>query len=219
MHIEKRDITGHDLRKAQRFGPARLTSCTATACSVVCLDFDQRVSFEGIEATRCFAKNCFVQGAILRECVFNGFRSSGNFFRALSCLYDRVTLRGRLGRLMLVPSGSPEMRRFDAQLAPEQAKVPWALDISGAEVDELDIRGVPADLIRRDTNTQAIVRAAVIRDRKWQSVASGVSRIIIELMLGRGDDSCVIVAPKRHGKRFAERMHQIEALRAAGLAE
>lgn len=64
-----------------------------------------------------------------------------------------------------------------------------------------------------------MVYAETVRGTDWKAVAKGVARIVIELMFENGEDSCVIIAPKRHRTNFAEVMGQIDALRATGLAE
>jgi hypothetical protein len=63
------------------------------------------------------------------------------------------------------------------------------------------------------------VYAETARGTDWKAVTTGVARIGIQLMFENGEDSCVIIAPKRHRTDFAKVMAQIEALRAAGLAE
>jgi hypothetical protein len=217
-YLDKGVFTKRQYRGSATFADAQLSACVFESCQVICLDYNHRVRFKAIEASRCTMKNCTVRGAIFQECRAEHLRSSGTT-RLLSCLYDRVTLSGRLDNLMLKPTWAPETADFDAQLAKEQSGVDWALDISGIESKELDIRGIPADLIRRDEETQALVRAEVVQAADWQSVAEGASRFGILLMLEQGEPSCVIVAPKRNKKMFAEVMKQIRALRKAGLAE
>jgi hypothetical protein len=216
--FEKKSYTRLHHRTSAELRNAAFVSCSFDGCQIVCLDFAERVRLEHIEAERCGIKNSTVWGAVFRHCRISHLRSWG-MLRVLSCSFDAVTLTGRFDRLMIMPTWAPETKAFDAALAKEQAAVDWALDISGAEVRELDIRGIPADLIRRDEETQALVRASVVRAADWQRVVAGMAYFSIEGMLTWKQPSCVIVAPKRNKARFTEVMREIAALRKAGLAE
>jgi hypothetical protein len=216
--LEKRSYDRLSYRSAAELGDARLVSCSFDGCEIVCLDFDDRVVVERVDAVRCGVKNSTVRGAVFRRCRVEHLRSWGTL-RVLSCLFDGVTLTGRFDRLVIMPTWAPETAAFDAKLAKEQAAVEWALDIAGAEAHELDLRGIPADLVRRDEETQALVRASVVRQANWKRVVDGISYFSIEGMLEQNQPSCVIVAPKRNKARFAEVMREIKALRKAGLAE
>jgi hypothetical protein len=216
--LEKKAYARRSYRTTAELRDVDLVACSFDGCEIVCLDFAKRTKVERVVAERCAVKNSTVRGAIFRHCRAEHLRSWGTL-RVLSCMFDGVTLTGRFDRLMIMPTWAPETKAFDAALAKEQAAVDWALDIAGAEVHELDIRGIPADLIRRDEETQALVRASVVRDADWQSVVGGIAYASIDVMLEQGDPSCVIVAPKRKKDQFADVMGQIRALRKAGLAE
>jgi len=217
-HFVKQAFSRLHYRGAAKLEDAELTSCSFDGCKVVCLDHRERVTVERVNAARCSEKSSTIRGMILRQCRITDLKSSGLLIVS-SCLFDRVTLSGRFDRLMVTPTWAPETAAFDAELAKEQSNVDWALDISETEAKALDIRGIPADLIRRDEETQALVRADIVREADWENVATGIARFAILLMLERNQPSCVIVAPKRNKKKFAEVMLQISTLRKAGLAE
>jgi hypothetical protein len=216
--FEKQAFARLSYRSTAELEDAAFVSCSFDGCEIVCLDFAKRVKFERVDIERCGVKNCTVRGAIFKDCTITHLRSWG-MLRVLSCLFDKVRLAGRFDRLMVMPTWAPETKSFDAALAKEQTQVEWALDISAAEVKELDIRGIPADLVRRDEETQALVRAAIVREADWRNIVDGIAYVSIELMLEQGDPSAVIVAPKRNKERFAEVMREITALRRVGLAE
>jgi hypothetical protein len=131
--IENKTFGRQQIRDASTLGPASLVSCTFDGCRITCTDYDQRAIVERVEARGCTVTKCGLRGAVFAECTIESLRTGGGLFQAWSCLYDKVTLAGKFDHLMLAPMRFPESEEFDAQLAREQAKVDWALDISGVE--------------------------------------------------------------------------------------
>ena len=113
---------------------------------------------------------------------------------------------------------------FAAARARFYAATDWALYISRAEVLELEIEGVPADLIRRDPATQAIVRRRTVAGTSWQDTIPPWNEhwsAVIEMALDEeSDDDIVLVAPKAaKKKKFQRLLDGIENLRDLGIAE
>jgi len=79
--------------------------------------------------------------------------------------------------------------------------VDWALDISEAAFLECDLRGIPANLIRRDPETQMIVRRSDFEDGRWKRdiPASSSWVVSIETMLEFKYADRMLVAAKRSG--------------------
>jgi hypothetical protein len=93
-------------------------------------------------------------------------------------------------------------------------RVAWALDISEGEFKELDIRGIPAHLIRRDPETQFVLTREKALQGRWRDLEfqETVWYTWIAHFLKSGDSAVVLIAPKRH-RKF------LQLLRAAGVAE
>jgi hypothetical protein len=146
----------------------------------------------------------------------------------VGALFKHVTLRGKIGRLMVTPLigprhlNTPEQAAFDEQReAYYYQNVDWALDISEAEAVELELAGIPARLVRRDPETQAVVTRQAALSGEWRDlkrVQGTVLGLGIQQMLKRGDDDTVLVAERR-ARDFKQLREGIQELRAAGVAE
>lgn len=141
--------------------------------------------------------------------------------------FRHMTLRGKIGTIMLsqtlMPTSATPQEAIDAFLSANREyyeSVDWALDISQGEFKDCDIRGVPARLIRRDPDTQVVVKREKALERTWKNL--DLSRTwwptSIEFMLNRGDSDVVLVAPKR-SRQFKELLAGLHLLRKAGVAE
>lgn len=90
-------------------------------------------------------------------------------------------------------------------------------------MEEVDIRGVPARLIRRDPETQAVVTRERALGGGWRDL--GVSALYwgeyIEYILECGDPDVVLVAPKAMAGKWMYRnlLEGLRLLREAGIAE
>jgi hypothetical protein len=98
--------------------------------------------------------------------------------------------------------------------------VDWALDISEARFTSVEFSsGIPARLIRRDPETQVVLRRSTFLNRPWRDEVPGsLAQIWIDDFLASGFDDTIIVAGKR-GRAFAKELELIDKLRKAGLAE
>ena len=98
--------------------------------------------------------------------------------------------------------------------------VDWALDISNLACNELDVRWIPAALIRTNPETQAVVSSTRLSHVDWRSIPAAVKFFSVTfqwLEEGYLADS-VILAPllKANWKDYVV---AIRELRTAGLAE
>jgi hypothetical protein len=124
----------------------------------------------------------------------------------------------------LVAPGSvtPEQQRaFDAANAEYYAAVDWALDIREAEFEgECDLRRVPAHLVRRDPETQVVIRRESAMRREWRDLDLSKTywASAIEGFLQTGDSDIVFVAGKRD-RKFRDLLDGLKKLRDAGVAE
>lgn len=187
--------------------------------------------------------NCVYTGlaglsaAIVEEVMVDGLKTNG-LLQTWGMVFKHVTLNGRIGRIMIsqaigsVLTGSAPQsvqHTFDEANAAYYSTVDWALDISQAEFEECDIRGIPSRLIRRDPETQVVVtREKAVQGRhRHLDLYSCVDRSsgtywdwssFIDLFLKDGDPDVVLVAPKRH-RRFHKLLDGLKLLRDVGVAE
>lgn len=169
--------------------------------------------------------------AIVEESAVDGLRIA-EIFQTFGAVFKHVTLRGKIDRLMLVNDILPPMHMhkefWDDEIAKVRAAnleyyrhVDWALDISQGEFKELDIRGIPGDLIRRDPATQILVRREQALEGRWKSLPlhnPSLWELSFNMLLERGDSDMVFVAPKRD-RSFQQDLADLQLLREAGVAE
>ncbi len=140
----------------------------------------------------------------------------------LGAVFDRVTLRGKIDRLWIKPwvVEPTKQQEFDKANAELYKQVDWAVDISQLDCKEIDIRAVPAKLIRRDPETQAIVTFEKVLEGKWQGLPFqfGAFEIQLELAAKYKFPGVVLIAPKRELKA-KKCLADIEMLRREGIAE
>jgi len=217
-------------------------------------DDDSRSVFEDVEFRHCSFESCVVSNTkdpALRStvrrlqfiaCDSSGFNSLGpaiiedttvdglkvnDVLQTWGMVFKHVTLKGRIGRMMLsnclFPSSTTTeamQRAFEEANAAFYASVDWALDISEAEFQELSFRGIPGRLVRRDRETQIVVSRQKAMGGEWRKLDLDKTywQVALELMLERGDEDVVLVAPKR-AKDFKHLLRGLQLLRDAGVAE
>jgi hypothetical protein len=174
---------------------------------------------------RCAVTACDVTAAIVEDVLVDGLRTSG-LFQTWATVFKHVTLKGKIDRLMLSDVFSPNYPTSQFQQvvakahADYYAAVDWALDISEAEFKELDCRGVPSRLVRRDPETQIMVtRERVLASGDAVTAGGDFWQGMLNLFLQMESYSdAVFVAPKR-SRRFKELQTGLRLLREAGVAE
>lgn len=115
-------------------------------------------------------------------------------------------------------SVSQEVKEAFAQGARDfYAWIDWALDVSDADFDGVELPWVPGDLVRRDPQTQFLLRRQSLNGIDTAELSSG-RRFYFRRFEQMPFDSIVIVAP-RHSKYFDDILAELTDLRARGLAE
>jgi hypothetical protein len=103
------------------------------------------------------------------------------------------------------------------------ASVDWAVDISNAEFVEADLRSLPARLVKRDPETQVVVRRErVLATREiWERLDLSATPwdVALENMILFNWSDRVLVAPKANRRDFERHLNGLRALRRAGVAE
>lgn len=173
----------------------------------------------------CETRGCSIYPAIIEDVLVSSLKTH-NLLQTWGAVFKHVKLEGNIGRIMISPLITPTLASSKEQLAFELVNnnyyqtVDWALDISEGRFIECDIRRVPAQLIRRDPETQVVVTRAKALLGEWKELDLSKTywRGWIELFLREGDPDVVLVAPKRHPK-FDDWLDGLKKLRDAGVAE
>jgi hypothetical protein len=192
-------LSEHDLAKRPRVVNAELRRCSVAACSVTATVFD--------------------------DVLVDGLKTSG-LFQTWAAVFNRVTLKGKIDRVMFSPffhPGYPESKfqKVVAQANGEfYAGVDWALDIREAEFKDFDCRGVPSRLVRRDPETQVMVtreRVLACGDAIRAGGPFWESWLKVFLQDGWYADG-VLVAPKR-SPELNKLLNGLQQLRRHSVAE
>lgn len=225
--FEKREFAGvHDRDSGRTFSDTEFRLCSFQNSGIsITLDPRLRSTVRGMRFIGCEQRGCSLWTAVIEDVLVDGFRTNG-LFQTWGAVFKHVTLRGKIGRLMISPAVAPgsatqrQQNAFDEANAAYYAGVDWALDVSEAEFEEVDIRRVPARLIRRDPKTQVVVTRERAMEGRWRELDLSKTDWAgwIDLFLRDGDPDLVLVAPKRD-RKYRDLVDGLKALRDAGVAE
>lgn len=201
--------------------------CSWVACryGVTAKSPAERRHIRNVEVRDCKATNNTALGPVIIEDTHVDGLQTGGLFIARAAVFRAVTFRGRCGRFLLSRVAGMDdsiVQLFDRANQEFYQHVELALDISSAEFEEFDVSGVPARLIKRDPETQFVVRRERVAETEevWRRLdLSGTPwPIALGNLLQSGPEDKVLVAPKR-GKSFARQLEGLQLLRREGIAE
>lgn len=216
----------YDRDSGQTFSDLEFRKCYFQSSAVsITRRPEMRSTVRNVKLVQCEQRGCALEAAIVEDVLVDGFKTNG-LFQTWGAVFKHVILRGTIGRIMISPAvatgtaTSAQQRAFDDANAAYYATVDWALDISEAEFEEVDIRRVPARLIRRDPATQAVVTREKAMEGRWRTLDLAKTDWAgwIDLFLKDGDPDLVLVAPKRH-RRYRDLLDGLKMLRDAGVAQ
>lgn len=191
-------------------------------------DFSQRTSARNVRIIGCESRKFGIGPALLEDIFIEDFRC--DLVTVWGALFKHVTIKGRCDKLMIhgitgrgdIDVGGRGVLPYRALCDDFYATVDWALDISEAEFDDFCIRtrGVPSHLVRRDPETQAVIRREQALSGKWRELGlCALSEIMFKEFMRDELDSFILVAPKRGKQDFKDVLADIRRLRQAGIAE
>jgi hypothetical protein len=222
----RQQLTGRTFENVRSFGGSHtyheidLDRVKFTGC-VLGQQNDPEFGFvvRDVTATRCRTDNCRVQGVRFEDVTVDGLATKHQDLGG--CLFKHVTLKGRIGPIMTTPVNRAlpvETREaMNAAMVAYYKDVDWALDISAAEFSDADFYMVPGDLVRRDPETQFLLRRDVVAQAGEESLPIG-PRIAASRFESTPFDSIVAVVSRR-SKNFTRDLDEFEQVRKAGLAE
>lgn len=218
----------HDRNSGKTFSDLEFHRCYFESCRISWTrDPRRRTTVRNVKIIDCEQRGCALDAAVIADILVDGFKTD-TLFQTWGAVFKHVTLRGKLGDLMISPYTSVfiarAMKNFSVQKPFDEANrlyyssVDWALDIREAQFEDADLRGVPGMLILRDPETQFLITREKALDGKWKEIdLSGTHwKTSIEFFLETNLDSNVLVAPKRH-PRFRPLLAGLWALRDAGV--
>jgi hypothetical protein len=227
MVYEKETVRGFsDLDSTRVFQDFEFRRCRFESCHITAWrDPDVRPTVRDVRIERSHQTGCGITGAVLEDVCVNGLETA-TLLQVFGAAFRRVVLRGRINRLMISPLVSPGLlshmaqRRWDEANAEFYSGCDWALDISEAEFKDFQVDGIPARLIRRDPETQVVVRKKAVANGDWRrlDLRHTTFEIALEDLAKSRYDDTVLVAPKRAQNRD-HYLAALRLLREAGIAE
>ncbi|AEV81795.1 hypothetical protein ACWT_0781 [Actinoplanes sp. SE50] len=170
--------------------------------------------------TRCVCRQSSIQGVRLEDVLVDGVTMSGSL-NLHGCALRHVTLRGRVGRWFIMPpnpSLPAEVREaFMIAIQRFYRDVDWALDISAAEFTSAQLHYVPGELVRRDPETQFLLRRHVVEAVDPAELPSFGSIAVSRFETTPLD--CIVAAAPKRSSNFAEILDHLQQMRNRGLAE
>ena len=202
-----------------------LRSCQFLFCSLAASDVRDRATIRSVRLFDCTAEASRIGGAVIDEVLVEGLTTNG-IFRLTAPALRHVTLRGQIEEILVHPAiwpgpATPEQQRgFDEANAAFYSEVDWALDITEAEFGAVEIQGVPARLVRRDPDSQVVVRRENALTRRWRGLGLEDTPWpgMIQFLIDDGYPEKLLIAPKRHSN-YNRLREGLMTLKAAGVAE
>lgn len=205
--------------------PHEISNLVVSSCEFIACHFGEtapdpstRRSLLNLRIVNCkFTKNAGLGPVIARNIEVENTATGGVLFVHGAAL-SHVRFRGRCGSLVIAGAAAA----FAAANVEFYQSVDWALDVSAADFAQLEIYGVPADLVVRDSSTQVIVRREQVASTRnvWgrQDYRCGPWNSVLSTFLDAGYPDQVLVAPKR-AKHFDLWREGLDRLVSDGIAE
>lgn len=225
-----KSIVGKEFRSqyddgGHRFQELVIERCHFLSCGLSIVRKPRlRTVVRDVSIVDCSVRGSAIETAHLIDVHIAGLKTSG-LLQCWGAAFERVMMKGKIGRVMLSRSVSAglaskrEQRAFDKANDEIYGRIDWSLDLSEGEFQECEIQGIPAELIRRDPETQVIVRRSDLANGTWREVdlEGTFWSTSLELFLKRGEANVVLVAPRR-GKGFRSLVRGLDRLVEAGIA-
>jgi hypothetical protein len=214
---------------ATLFEHARFDNCCFFNCRLSFTnDLRERCTVRDVWLTNCEGISSDFGCAVFENVVADGLKFD-DLMIGWANRFKHVVLKGKIGPIKInrtplnINLTQDAIEAFDRDHSSFYADVDWAIDISQAILTTFELQGVPADLVRRDPETQVVVRRknALAKGLSKRLRASGNEwAISIELFLSRNEPDLLLVAGKGKKKPMRDRlMAGIQELRELGVAD
>ena len=158
-----------------------------------------RLCLHDVTVRRCQHWPNAAPGVVFRNVVVEDIRGGfgGSRLLLLACVFDNVTLSGSIGGVLFKWRYSFENSAINSAFLADNARrygsIAMALDISRARWTIFDaLLGVPADLVRRDSETQFILKAEHARTLVDRTDIGAWRNVARELLESRFPDTVVV---------------------------
>ena len=190
-------------------------------CTLAQFDHPLETVVREASLVRCKATGkCFIHGVKFENVTVHDF-AADDLVDFAACVFRNVTLEGVIGPFITTrahPSLGGERRdEITRMMVDYYREVDWALDISRGEFVDATMPLVPGDLVRRNPETQFLVKREVLEAHPLEELPF-IGKSYRRRFSTSPFDSLVIVAPTRSDK-FSEIHAELSEMRERGLAE
>lgn len=190
-------------------------------CTLAQFDHPLQTVVRDASLVRCKATGkCFVHGVKFENVTVRDF-AADELADFAACVFRNVVLEGVIGPFITTrahPSLGGERRDEISRLMVDYYReVDWALDISHAEFVDVTLPLVPGNLVRRNPETQFLVKREVLEAHPPEELPF-IGKSYRRRFSTSPFDSMVVVAPTRSDS-FADIHAQLSEMRELGLAE
>jgi len=203
--------------------------CEFSNCALsLTKEISKRSVVSDVLLTNCTVGASSIGPAVLRRVYIDGLITD-SLFIIWGAVFDQVVFSGKVGKIKInthvhhVDQSVALQRPFDEFRQSFYEKVDWAIDISQAKFRLLEIRGIPAQLIRRDSSSQMVVTRERALNLDWRSRISSDNThwpFVIDMFLATGETDRVLVAPLTGPKKQTEKLlRELHELRDLGVVE
>jgi hypothetical protein len=177
-------------------------------------------------ARGCRQRGSAVFGAVLEDVTIDGLGRDGRHpLFVWSPAFKHVVLRGKLSAPKFNATLTPDGRGTAEWTSANREfyeDVDWALDISEAHFQgAVNLEAVPGHLVRRDPDTQVLVRRAQLEGVDLRSLALPDPSVVlaIDWFLQDGPYDSVVLAAAKGARYFRDEVASLRRLREMGIAE
>lgn len=223
--LEGHEFTG--LRSWDKQGSvedARFVRCSFKSCSAATATAPEaRLLLQNVQLISCGYQGCSLFTTVFDNVLVDGLRQSGRMPLFLwGCAFRHVVLRGVLSPPIVNANGRLTHQESDPWPATNSAyyvNVDWALDLREAQFSStFAFHGVPASLVRRDPETQFILRRDTITRIGWSGTHADLPSVLVNSFLSSGVPDTV-VGVGRSSQKFDAELREFHALRERGVFE
>ena len=195
-----------------RYSGHTLTDCEFNGCNIVRHVGSPQNLLEHLNIVRASQVNCSISEATIRDVRLTDLKRLGSAPLFLwGCLYERVTLSGRISALKINrnigATNAEHQRAHDASTVQFYSKSDWALDISAAEFPGgVTFEAIPGDKVRRDPNRQVLVTRDALAQADWRNIdfdGTAIDMALSWFEQGSLFDNVVLV--ERSDRKWAKR--------------
>lgn len=229
-HVIENRIVRNKIAEARRqtIADQEYLGCTFYSCRLFAARRPcKRALIRNVRLEGCIAEGaCSIASAVLENVSVNGLSTPADPVQLAGCVFKHVELAGTFGQLVVRPISSALQQRdmtvqaaYDAADQKYYSTIDWAIDIREANFENAELRCIPGDKVRRDPQTQVLVRRKNLTDARWRELSiDHLYRVMLDSLWEGTEVDTILIAPKQsHRRRELEK--ELELLRREGIAE